>query len=150
VHTVQRRLVLVSSLLFFSLVSIAAQTKPETSSPKASVQASTAKNNKEQKAKHADDFLVKGTVFTSEGLSFPGVEIRIRRSNEKKFRWQTQTNSRGEFAIRVKQGSDYEVVVKEKGFKEQTKTVDAKSGDRIEDMVFRLEREGEKNHEKAR
>jgi hypothetical protein len=150
VHTVQRRLVLVAPLLFFPLVSIAAQTKPETSSPKASAQASTAKNNKKQKAKHADDFLVKGTVFTSEGLSFPGVEIRIRRSNEKKFRWQTQTNSRGEFAIRVKQGSDYEVVVKEKGFKEQTKTVDAKSGDRIEDMVFRLEREGEKNHEKAR
>ncbi len=149
-HTVQRRLVLVAPLLFFPLVSIAAQTKPETSSPKASAQASTAKNNKKQKAKHADDFLVKGTVFTSEGLSFPGVEIRIRRSNEKKFRWQTQTNSRGEFAIRVKQGSDYEVVVKEKGFKEQTKTVDAKSGDRIEDMVFRMEREGEKNHEKTR
>jgi hypothetical protein len=92
-----------------------------------------------KKYSHANDFLIRGTVFTDKGFSFPGAQLRIRRSTEKKFRWETYTNSRGDFAIRVPQGSDYEIVVRSKHFNEQTRTVDAKSGAREENMVFRME-----------
>ncbi len=88
---------------------------------------------------HANDFLIHGTVFTDKGLSFPGAQLRIRRSTEKKFRWESYTNSRGDFAIRVPQGSDYEIVVRSKHFSEQTRTVDAKIGAREENIVFRME-----------
>ena len=93
---------------------------------------------KKKKRGHEGDFLVKGTVFTPEGLSFQGAELRIRRSGEKKFRWETYTNSRGEFAVRVPQGVDYEIVVRGKGFSEQSRALNAKVG-REEDMVFRME-----------
>src|SRR5215472_16768194 len=60
-------------------------------------------------SRHSEDFLVRGTVFTQEGLALPGAELRIRRGAEKKPKWETITNSRGNFAVRVKMGSDYEV-----------------------------------------
>src|SRR5580693_403686 len=86
---------------------------------------SSAKNGK-QKYSHANDFLIRGTVFTDKALSFPSVELRIRRSGEKKFHWEDRTNSRGEFAIRVPQGEQYEMVVRAKGFAEQIRTIDAR------------------------
>jgi hypothetical protein len=92
-----------------------------------------------RKYSHANDFLIRGTVFTDKGLSFPGVQLRIRRSTEKKFRWESYTNSRGDFAIRVPRGSHYEIVVRSKHFNEQTRSVNAKSGAREENMVFRME-----------
>ncbi len=92
-----------------------------------------------KKYSHASDFLIRGTVFTDKALSFPGVQLRIRRAGEKKFRWESYTNSRGEFAIRVPQGSDYELVVRVKGFAEQTRTIDAKTSGNEESMVFRMQ-----------
>jgi len=92
-----------------------------------------------KKYSHANDFLIRGTVFTDKALSFPGVQLRIRRAGEKKFRWESYTNSRGEFAVRVPQGSDYELVVRVKGFAEQTRTIDAKTGGNEESMVFRMQ-----------
>jgi hypothetical protein len=92
-----------------------------------------------KKYSHANDFLIRGTVFTDKALSFPGVQLRIRRAGEKKFRWESYTNSRGEFAIRVPQGSDYELLVRVKGFAEQTRTIDAKTGGNEESMVFRMQ-----------
>jgi hypothetical protein len=83
--------------------------------------------------------VIRGTVFNDKALSAPGAQLRIRRVQEKKFRWETYTNSRGEFAVRVPQGSDYEMVVRAKGFVEQTRNIDAKSGANEERMVFRLE-----------
>ena len=94
-----------------------------------------------KKYSHANDFLIRGTVFTESGLSFPGVQLRIRRTSEKKFRWESYTNSRGDFAIRVPQGSEYEVVVHEKHFVDQKRTLDAKSGEREQPIVFRMEPE---------
>lgn len=91
-----------------------------------------------QKYSHANDFLIHGTVFTDKSLSFPGVQLRIRKAGEKKFRWESYTNSRGEFAVRVPQGSDYEMVVRAKGFAEQTRAIDAKTGAN-EGMVFRMQ-----------
>src|SRR6266699_1814652 len=97
--------------------------------------------NKPSKKKysHVNDFLIRGTVFTDKALSFPGVQLRIRRAGEKKFRWESYTNSRGEFAVRVPQGSDYELVVRAKGFAEQARTIDAKTGGNEESMVFRMQ-----------
>lgn len=140
----QRVFVLGTILLFvpFSVCSGLSQQPAGSGNSGSAQSSSTAKPKK--KSKHADDFLVRGTIFTPEGLSFPGADVRIRRSNEKKFRWETWTNSRGEFAIRVKQGSEYEVVARAKGFKEQSKAVDAKSGGRFEEMTFHMEREGDK------
>ena len=92
-----------------------------------------------QKYSHVNDFLIRGTVFTEKALSFPGVELRIRRAGEKKFRWESYTNSRGEFAVRVPQGSDYEMVVRIKGFAEQTRTIDTKTGGNEGSLVFRMQ-----------
>lgn len=98
----------------------------------------TAKPGK-KKYSHANDFLIHGTVFSDKALSFPGVQLRIRKAGEKKFRWESFTNSRGEFAMRVPQGSDYEMVVHAKGFAEQTRAIDAKTGANEQSIVFRME-----------
>jgi len=66
-------------------------------------------------------------VFNEKAISFPGVQVRIRRTDEKKFRWETYTNSRGEFAVRVFPGYDYEVVTHVKKYQDQSKAVDAKA-----------------------
>jgi len=92
-----------------------------------------------QKYSHLNDFLIRGTVFTDKALSFPGVQLRIRKAGEKKFRWESYTNSRGEFAVRVPQGSDYEMVVRAKGFEEQTRAIDAKKGANEGNLVFRMQ-----------
>jgi hypothetical protein len=86
-----------------------------------------------------NDFLVVGTVFTDKAYAFPGAHIRVRRSGEKKFRWQTYTNSRGEFALRVPQDNEYEIVVLAKGFADQNGTVNAKSGTSEDKLVYRLQ-----------
>lgn len=83
--------------------------------------------------------MILGTVFTDKGYAFPGIEVRIRRANEKKFRWDTYANSRGEFALRVPKGTDYEMLIHAKGFLDQTKPVDAKSGLSETRLVFRME-----------
>jgi len=110
---------------------------PSASSP-ATPLASTHGKPGKKKYSHANDFLIRGTVFTDKGLSFPGVQLRVRKAGEKKFRWESYTNSRGEFAVRLPKGSDYEMVVRVKGFAEQTRTIDAKSSGNEESMVFRM------------
>ena len=111
---------------------------PSASAPVSAAPASTPGKPAKKKYSHANDFLIRGTVFTDKALSFPGVQLRIRKAGEKKFRWESYTNSRGEFAVRVPQGSDYEMVVRAKGFAEQTRAIDAKSGGNEESMVFRM------------
>ena len=107
----------------------------------ASSQAQSSSSSKSGKPKysHANDFLIRGTVFTDKALSFPDVQLRIRRAGEKKFRWEDRTNSRGEFAIRVPQGTQYEMVVRAKGFADQAKTIDARTGSGENNVVFRME-----------
>ena len=98
-----------------------------------------------QKYSHANDFLIIGTVFDPKGYAFPGVELKIRRTNEKKYRWDSYSNSRGDFALRVPQGAAYEMVVHAKGFADQTRTLDAKTGVSEARIVFRMSpAEGEK------
>jgi hypothetical protein len=51
--------------------------------------------------------------------------VRIRRKDEKKFRWEAYTNSRGEFAVRVPPGHNYEVVTHVKNYQDQSNGVDS-------------------------
>ena len=108
-----------------------------TSTPKTA--AATPSKTDKKKYSHVNDFLIRGTVFTDKALSFPGVQLRIRRAGEKKFRWESYTNSRGEFAVRVPQGSNYEMVIHARGFTEQTRAVEAKAGVNEESLVFRMQ-----------
>jgi hypothetical protein len=123
--------------VFFSLSTTQAQDPPPPPQETAPAQSSSAR--KPQKYSHANDFLIIGTVFDAKGYAFPGVELRIRRSSEKKFRWDSYTNSRGEFAIRVPQGSRYEMIVHAKGLPDQTRTLDAKTGLSEARIVFRMD-----------
>src|SRR5215470_18003712 len=131
-----------AALLPFALASVLVAMQEATSAPAAtSGQDSSSKVDKPAKKKysHKNDFLIRGTVFNEKALSFPGVELRIRETGKKKYRWETYTNSRGEFAVRVPQGSAYEMLVHAKGFSDQTRTIDAKNGGNEESVVFRLE-----------
>ena len=115
--------------------SVPPPTQPSGTAPSSTPESSS----KGTKSKHAFDFLIRGTVFQPSGLAFPGIKLRIRRESEKKFRWETFTNSRGEFAVRVPQGLQYEVTVSAKGFAEQSRPVDARSGISEENVAIRLE-----------
>ncbi len=122
------------------LVPFAASQAPnQEAAPASQPQSSSSANSGKQKYSHANDFLIRGTVFTDKALSFPGVQLRIRRAGEKKFRWEDRTNSRGEFAIRVPQGTQYEMVVHVKGFAYQNRTIDARNGSGENNVVFRME-----------
>jgi hypothetical protein len=96
------------------------------------------------KHSHANDFLVKGTVFTDKAYALPGVEVRLRRSGEKKFRWERYSNSRGEFGVIVPRGAEYEMVLHVKGFVDQSRSVDARTGDSLQDLTFSMEPVGSK------
>jgi len=114
---------------------------PTPAGPTSASQAPTVSTSRPSKKKysHANDFLIRGTVFTEKALSFPGVQLRIRRAGEKRFRWESYTDSRGEFAVRVPQGSDYEIVVRAKGYSEQTRIIDTKTGANDQNLVFRMQ-----------
>jgi hypothetical protein len=117
------------------------QTSPPDSSssaPPSSSPSSSSSSSKRGKS-HANDFLVIGTVFTDQAYALPGARIRVRRGSEKKFRWETYTNSRGEFALRVPQGDEYEIVVIAKGFADQSNPVSAKSGISEDTVVYRMQ-----------
>jgi hypothetical protein len=132
---------LCTAVLFASVfaVSLAAQDPPPPPSPSDQQPAPPTDKPNSKKYSHVNDFLIRGTVFTDKALAFPGVQLRIRKAGEKKYRWEGYTNSRGEFAMRVPQGSDYEMVVHTKGFADQTRMIDAKNGMSEESLVFRME-----------
>jgi len=114
--------------------------QPDPPSPPASPQAPAQESSSTSKHKSKiPPFLILGTVFNERALAFPGVEVRIRRKGEKKFRYDTYTNSRGEFAIRVPDGIEYEVVVREKNYKEQAQIVVATMTDVQKRLTFKLE-----------
>lgn len=100
------------------------------------VRAAAQKKTKEEE--FASQCLLFGTVFTQQGLSLPGAEIKVRRVSEKKFRWEGSSDRRGEFAVRVPMGEDYEIAVKANGYAPMTRAVDAKTANRV-DLLFRLQ-----------
>jgi hypothetical protein len=123
---------------------LCAQEQGTSQQPAPQQQTGAAESSSKQPQKnnaHANDFLIRGTVFTTDGLSLPGADLHIRRASEKKFKWNDATNSRGEFAVRVKMGADYEVVVRAKGYQDESQRVNAATGERFKDLVFRMQRQ---------
>lgn len=52
--------------------------------------------------------LIFGTVWGPENRALPGIEVKIRRSDQKKARWDVHANARGEFEVAVPAGrADY-------------------------------------------
>ena len=141
-----RLLITTLFLAAFVMPGMAAAQEPVPPSPSASPQApATAPppaHESSSTSKHKSKippFLIIGTVFNENALAFPGVEVKIRRKGDKKFRYDTYTNSRGEFAIRVPDGIEYEVVVREKNYKEQSQAVVANMADIQKRLTFKLE-----------
>ena len=128
-------------LLLSPAVALEATQQPAPASSSTPAPDSASKNAKpaKEKYRHTNDFLIRGTVFNEKALSFPGVELRLRKEGQKKYKWETYTNSRGEFAVRVPQGSNYEVLVQVKGFADQTRTIEAMGGGNEETVVFRMQ-----------
>jgi hypothetical protein len=89
-------------------------------------------------------FLILGTVFNENALAFPGVEVRIRRSDEKKFRWGGVSNSRGEFAVRVPDGYDYSLVIRVKHYQDEVREITTKAGDAQQRVTIRMQLAPEK------
>lgn len=94
--------------------------------------------NQSQAGSHAHDFVIFATVFTDKGFALPGARARVRREDEKKFRWEAMSDHQGELGIRVKQGAEYELTIEARGFKPQTRKVDAREGNR-EDLTLQME-----------
>ena len=109
---------------------------PAAAPPAAATQESSSTSKHKSKI---PPFLILGTVFNEHALASPGVEVKIRRKGEKRFRFDTYTNSRGEFAIRVPDGIEYEVVVRQKNYKEQSQSVVANKADVQKRLTFKLE-----------
>lgn len=96
----------------------------------------------QEKKKRPLEVVITGTVFTEVGFSLAGATIRVNRVGERKARWEAFSDRRGEFGVRVPQGTEYEVRVKAKGYEEQTQRVDGKSS-AYENLVFRMKPEAE-------
>jgi hypothetical protein len=97
-----------------------------------------AASSQKQTNSHAHDFVIFATVFSEQGFALPGARVRVRRADEQKFRWEAMSDRRGELGIRVKQGAEYELIIEARGFKPQTRKIDAREGDR-EDLTLQME-----------
>jgi hypothetical protein len=87
---------------------------------------------------HVHDFVIFATIFTDRGFALPGARVRVRRSQEKKFRWESVSDAQGELALRVPQDAEYELTVEARGFQMQTRKIDAREGNRA-DQSIRME-----------
>jgi hypothetical protein len=87
---------------------------------------------------HAHDFVIFASVFTEQGFALPGAKVRVRRSDEQKFRWEAISDKRGELGVRVKQGAEYELTIEAHGFKSQTRKIDARESNQ-ENLTFQME-----------
>jgi hypothetical protein len=90
-------------------------------------------------AKLRPGFLIIGTVFDEHVLSLPGATLRIRCAEEPKYRWETVSNSRGEFAVRVPEGHSYEVHVHAKNYADQNVAVRTDQGDIQQRLSIRMQ-----------
>jgi hypothetical protein len=104
----------------------------------------TESSTKSKHLRHLDSFLIRGTVYDEKSLSLAGAQLRVKRQGEKRYRWSTVTNSRGEFAVRVPPGSDYELLIQAKDFTDNTTAIDAKNQSSEDNMVIHMERPPER------
>jgi hypothetical protein len=134
--------VLAASFATISAQAVAVQepaSSPAATSSTTSSHTTESSSTSKGKKSHASDLLLRGTVFNEHGLAVREVKLRIRRAGEKRSHWETFTNSRGEFAVRVPPGADYEMVAESKGFATQTRAISAKDSVGDEKIIFHLE-----------
>lgn len=68
--------------------------------------------------------------------------MKIRREGERKPRWETRSDVRGEFAVRLPAGpAKYVIRLRAKGFAEEMRTIAVENDERI-DLSFRLQPAG--------
>jgi hypothetical protein len=87
---------------------------------------------------HTHDYVIFVTVFMDRGFALYGAHLRVRRSDEKKFRWEAVSDHQGELAFRVPEGADYEMTVEARGFKPETRKINAREDNRA-DLSIQLE-----------
>ncbi len=87
---------------------------------------------------HAHDFVIFATVFNDRGFALFGARARVRRAEEKKFRWEAASDHQGELAVRVPRGAQYELTIEARGFKTLTRTIDTRQDNRA-DLTIRME-----------
>jgi hypothetical protein len=87
---------------------------------------------------HAHVFLIFATVFNDRGFALPGARARVRRSDEKKFRWEAASDHQGELAFRIPPAAEYEMTIEARGFITQTRKIDAREDNRA-DLSIRME-----------
>ena len=135
----QRSLLIVGLLIWggFTTAQEPPAPTPQESAPVPTVQRGESGSN--GKKRNLPAYVILGTVFNEKALSYPNARVQIRREAEKKFRWETYTNSRGEFSMRVPEGQEYEVVVREKKYKDVSVKVTANAGELQQRLSIRLE-----------
>jgi hypothetical protein len=95
---------------------------------------------------HAHDFVIFATVFNQRGFALAGARVRVRRTEEKKFRWIAMSDHQGECAVRVPQNAQYKMTIEAHGFKAQTRNIDARQDNRV-DLTIRMEPQSEQRTE---
>jgi len=95
---------------------------------------------------HAHDFIIFVTVFTDQGFALTGARARVRRIEEKKFRWEATSDHQGELAFRVPPGAEYELTIEARSFKTQTRKIEARQDNRA-DLTIRMEPQTEPHSE---
>ena len=89
-----------------------------------------------EKKKEKPYALIFGTVFGPDSRGVGGVRVRIRRSDQKKAKWELYSDRRGEFAQRVPAGkTDYVVWAELPGSKDQPRqevTVHVENDERVD------------------
>ncbi|MGH9603801.1 MAG: carboxypeptidase-like regulatory domain-containing protein, partial [Terriglobales bacterium] len=89
-----------------------------------------------EKEKEKPYALIFGTVFGPDARGVAGVRVKIRRSDQKKAKWELYSDRRGEFAQRVPAGkADYVIWADLKGPKDQPRqevTVHVENDERVD------------------
>jgi hypothetical protein len=83
------------------------------------------------------DCIFYATVFTDKGNLLEGAEIHVHPNGKKRPDYVAWSDRRGEFAVHVDPGLDYDIEVKAGGFAPQVRTVNAQVG--RQDLVFHME-----------
>jgi hypothetical protein len=92
---------------------------------------------------HVRVFVIFATVLNDRGFALTGARARVRRSEDKKFRWEGMSDHQGDVAFRVPPGAEYEMTIEARGFKTQTRKIDARE-DNQSDLTIRMEPQAEK------
>jgi hypothetical protein len=100
--------------------------------------AETPRGAQDSRDSHARIFIIFTTVFTDQGFTLPGARARVRRSDQKKFKWEGMSDRQGEVAFRVPPGTEYELTIEARGFKTETRKIDARD-DNQADLTIRMQ-----------